>query len=241
MKQNLITIGSVLLSMVLLYIILNMKYCSGIKSNTKVPIGYWQAKGFRVDTVFVPKPYKVKGDSFPYLVYPKIVKVYPPDPFFQGLNSPTISCKEDSLIEVINKLNKHITLINQKFLTQFTMDSKLVYGLFNRDTVRLDILKIDGNLQTNIYPTDYGNFKYEFKDDQLRADTLLAREKPRVKPKIISELYGSAGYEIFSKNPTASFDYYLRYRKLQLDLEPTLLIRANPALLFQAKLGIKLK
>lgn len=234
MKINLKNIITFLLVIVGIWIILHLKMCHG-----KDPIEYWQDPNFKTDTIVIKEPYAVKGDSFPYKVAPKIVYRYLPSID----NGYKVKCSSDSLLSIIDSLGKQITSINKKYLTLFTEANKLIYGKFRSDSIRFDFLKTDGNIFSEIYLTNYQKFEYEYRENQFRAkelpEPLLPTNLP--KQKINQSLYASGGYEVFGKTPTISLDYYLRYKKFQLTVEPMVFLKSNPSLMLNTKLGIKLK
>lgn len=219
--------------LILIYLLLHLKGCK-----PSDVLEYWQNPNFKPDTVYIDKPYEVKGDSFAYAVPPKVVIRYLPLPD----NGNKVKCLTDSLLSVIDSMGREIQKINYKFLTHFPNSPKLVYGYFKADSLKLDLLSTQGEVETKIYLTNYNKFKYEFKDNQMRADTLEVKTHPTKPPNKLSQsCYVSGGYEPFSKTPITSLDYYLMYKNLQAAVEPRLMIRRNPELMLNLKLGYRIK
>lgn len=199
---------------------------------------YWEDPNFKPETVYVDKPYPVKGDSFPYKV-PPIVVIKWKDRIIPG----HINCIDDSLILVIDSLGREMRKVNKQFLLQFPESPKLVGGLFKLDTMKLDLLETTGSITSKVYPVDYNRFEYEWHNNSIRAKE-LTNKKPTGSSqgkKLNHSFYVQAGYSILSKVPIISSDYYLRYKRLQLDLEPRVTIEKNPTLELNAKLGVRIK
>lgn len=199
---------------------------------------YWENPNFKTETVYVGKPYPVKGDSFPYKV-PPIVVIKWKDRIIPG----HINCIDDSLILVIDSMGRELSKVDKQFLLQFPGSPKLVGGLFKLDTMKLDLLNTGGSISSQVYPVDYTRFEYEWYNNSIRAKELP--QKPNnnsgADKKLNHSFYVQAGYSILSKVPIISSDYYLRYKRLQLDLEPRVTIEKNPTLELNAKLGIRIK
>ncbi len=219
--------------LVIIYILLHLKGCK-----VKDVLEYWQDPTFKTDTIYLKVPYEVKGDSFAYKVPPKVIIRYLPLPD----NGNKVKCSTDSLLGIIDSMGKEIQKVNKKFLTNFPKAEKLIYGYFKSDSLKLDLLSTQGVMETKIYLTNYNKFKYEYKDNQLRADTLKTKVDPKKSENKLSQsLYGSGGYEIVGKTPTISLDYYLKYKMFQVAAEPQLLIMKNPELMINLKLGYRIK
>ena len=199
------------------------------------PTQYYTKPGFKTDTVKIKVPYLVKGDSFPYYIPPKAVIEYLASP----KNDDHLKIINDSLIDIINSLGEIQGVVNENFVSEYSTSPKLIGGLFTKDTFRLDLLHSDGKIFSNIYPIDYGNFKYQWVNDDLRSIT-IGKPAP-VKPTFGWGIYGNVGYEILSKKPFGSMDYYITYGKFRINIEPRFTIESKPILEINSKLGFRIK
>lgn len=225
------------LSIVILILLL-LQNCKGPKvEEDKGPKPYWFNPNFKTDTIRVPKPFVVKGDSFVYLVPPKIIILYRDTNLSPGV---FVKCDKDSLITLVDSLGKELQKIDKKFLTNYPKSFKLIRGLFKSDTLKMDFLKEDGKFQTEIFLTDYRRYKYEYHDNKLRADS-IPLEADKVKSKLTNSIFGNGGYMVLTKQPFLSLDYYLRYKKFQLNAEAGFTIQQQPTLLLSGKLGFQIR
>lgn len=226
-------ISLVLGTLIIIILFLKIKGCEG-----KGKKEYWEDPNFKPKIIKVPYPYPAKSP-------PNVITI-PPHTVIQYLDNPNpnkVKCENDSLIRIIDSLGKSLALLNAKYLTQFSNSSKLVGGLFKLDTLKLDLLKTDGNIETQIYPTNYLKYSYLWKNDQLHANPInsstIVPEKTR--EKLNQAFYVSGGYNFLNNKPLISADYYIRYRKFQLNVEPQITIEQNPTLELNGKIGYRLK
>lgn len=225
-------IALVLGTLIIIILLLKIKGCSG-----KGKKEYWEDKDFKTQIIKVPKPYFVKSP-------PNVITI-PPHTTIKYLDNPEpnkIKCENDSLIRVIDSLGRLLALINSKYLTQFPTSSKLVGGLFKFDTLKLDLLKTDGKIESFIYPTTYQKYNYLWKDNQMHAIPIESSTNlPKTKEKLNQAFYINGGYNFLNNKPAISADYYIRYRKFQINVEPKITIEQNPTLELNGKVGYRLK
>lgn len=232
-QKKMVRYGTLVGILVIIYLLLHLKGCK-----IKDVLEYWQDPNFKTDTIILEVPYEVKGDSFAYKVPPKVIINYIPLPD----NGNKVKCLTDSLLSIIDSMGKEIQKVNYKFLTHFPNSQKLIYGYFKSDSLKMDLLTTKGEVETKIYLMNYNKFKYEFKDNQMRADTLKTKlDQNKPSDKLSQSCYVSAGYEPFNKTPITSLDYYLKYKTFQVAVEPQLMIKKNPELMLNLKLGYRIK
>lgn len=152
---------------------------------------YWQNPNFKTDTVYLSRPFELKKDSFPNYVPPKTVVTY-------TAPNVTFYLNIDSLIQVISKDHMDTTKIDSSYLTQFPTNPKLVYGYFVKDTLKLSLLKTDGEIYTEDYLVDYGKFRYEYFNNKLRAIEKPTAKLPSIKSDMGYYLYG--GYDLINSS-----------------------------------------
>lgn len=219
---------------VFILIIIALLYFRGCGPNVIIEKEYWEDPNFVPDTIKGETVY-IERDAPKHYVKPKIVIQWktPEKEFI------TIECDNDSLLKLVDSLGIELASVNKSFLTQFPNSSKLIGGTFELDTFKLDLLDISGNITTQIFPVNYNRFKYTYTNNKLGADKV--KDTGKNKRKLHHSLYVNAGYDIINNMPIISSDYYIRYKKLQLDIEPRLTIESQPQLQLIGKLGILLK
>lgn len=218
---------------IIIFLFLKIKGCKG-----KIPKQYWENKDFKPHIINVPKPYFLKLPPNIITIPPYTIIKYKDYP-----NQNQIKCEKDSLIRVIDSLGKLLATINPKYLTQFPTSPKLVGGLFKLDTLKLDLLKIDGKIESYIYQTSYQNYNYLWKDGQIHANPIesITTVPQKTKEKLNQALYINGGYNFLNQKPLISADYYIRYRKFQINVEPKITLEKNPTLELNGKIGYRLK
>jgi hypothetical protein len=111
--------------------------------------------------------------------------------------APAISNKisvnlDDSLIHVIDSLKNHIYTINALYLKLYPEAPKLIYGEFQKDSLKFDILTTAGTINRVQVATNFDRFKYQYRDNVFRADEI--KQSPSKKG-LHGNLYGFTGYE----------------------------------------------
>ena len=137
---------------------------------------YWRAKAFKTDTVFTEK----FNYSTRVLDAEKLEEVPPAIVNYYGLNEKDanrLMGKVDSLLSVVDTLNNKKTDINPIYLTTVPRAHKLLSLNSSLDTLSLDLLGIDGKIRTEVYPTNYSQFKYSYINNTMRATELSARKQ----------------------------------------------------------------
>ena len=208
----------------------------------KEVLEYWEVGGFKTDTQYVDVPYEViieKIDTFEKIV-PPIMVIKFRDAKDDG---SVIDCQDDSLIAVIDSLGNKIKSIDKHFLTRFPNSFKLIYGLFTKDSLNLNVLKPNGDIYSLIYGVNYNRFKYQWINNEIRAeelDKVLSNSSTKQKRKFTHGFYLSPGYDILDKNLTTSLNYILQYKRFRGDIEGRISIETQPTLMLHGKIGIKL-
>lgn len=209
------------------------------QSKTDKQLGeYWQKKSFRTDTVIVATiDYtKIKLPEYKYPVPPAFVFDYskiPPSVDYTRI------VMNDSLLQVIDSLKRKLTTININYLKIEPTKPKLLYGEFEFDSLRLDLLGIDGHINSQRYSTNYLKFNYQWKDGELRA-TALKREL--LKPKLITQgSYAFGGYDLTNKAFILGADYSLYMKRLRFSADSWVTLENQPNFFFQGKVGYKLR
>src|SRR5690606_30578101 len=192
-----------------------------------------ELNNYKTDSIKVLIDYKVP-ETKGVIVNPKIVIQYPKEDLGHRYLKVT-----DSLISVIDSLTQSITSVNPDYLKNHPSSSKILYGQFTEDTLQLDLLKINGEIESLRYPVNYLSYFYEYSEGNFKANPIKGHKKPP--PKLTSKLYFNGGYDITGKTPISSLEYNLEYQRLNGTLEPILYINRDPKFLFQAKIGYRIK
>lgn len=199
------------------------------KDQDKVTQEYWENPNFKTDSIKVDVDYtKLPTPVYKNYVPPKIVVEYTPPDIHTSISL------NDSLITVIDSLKKELYTINALYLKLYPTASKLIYGEFNRDSIRLDLLGINGEVTTNYWGTNYQRFTYQYRDGQLRAESVPALDER----KYFTEVYGYAGYSL--GGPTLGADAALYKAKWRLGANAFMTIRQQPTFNLQGTVGYRL-
>src|SRR5690606_20634082 len=132
---------------------------------------YWEKRGFKTDTIHVEIDYdKLPKPEFKYVVPPAKVYNYPIP------KTPGVEVEVDEqYIRIIDSLQNEITKIHKLYLTYEPRSSKLLWGSFTRDSLRVDLLDITGNIQTLSYGVNYNRFSYQWREGHLEANPVSYR------------------------------------------------------------------
>lgn len=214
---------------ILLLMLLGLGFYLGYIVNRKVeaPI----INNYITDTIQSSIPHQeVIKPTYEITVRPRIVVNYPP-----GNTQGVKLVMSDSLLKVIDSLNKKITLINTEYIKQYPSSPKIVYGKFTRDSLQMDLLETTGLIHSLRYPVNYTGYEYQLINSELQAKKL---KKGILKPPATVTIFG--GYSILTKNPLASVQYQKSLGKIVLSGEMGSLIRTQPELFIHGKIGINL-
>lgn len=208
-------------------------YLTGRRDQKKTEelLQYWQKKGFKTDTVYVEVDYsKLPKPTFTYQVPPNKVYTYPQE----QVNHISIILS-DSLIQVIDSLENKITQLSSDYLKLYPSASKLIYAQFSSDSLNLDLLSIDGRMRSHVYPWDLSQFKYQWINGEMRAQSIKYKQPLR------SEFFGYGGYEIAFKAPIMGIDYSVYKGSFRLRAQTQISLEQKPELSLNGTIGIKIK
>lgn len=113
----------------------------------------------------------------------------------------------DSIITLISKLGKDTIPVSTGFLESNIIQSKLLSMDLRRDSLKLVIQNIDGNVQSKEYPIYLEEFGYYWVDNELFREKVPPPKKKRNWD--FGELILYTGYEYLQ---TQSFDFGLNYQ-----------------------------
>lgn len=192
---------------------------------------YWEHTNFKTDTVY----YRISYDSMPrpifkYVVPPKLVINYIDSTRVEHIHIDM----SDSLIKVTDSLKNEITRITTRYLKLYPKAPKLIYGEFQKDSMRLDFLNISGRISTELYPLNYNKFNYQYTETGLRAD-------PLKQPKVNYDWYVFGGFDLAQANALVSTEYSLHRGNYKLQGFTNVYITKEPRLFLGAKLGYRLR
>lgn len=199
----------------------------------KIPQQYWQDKHFKTDTINIPIDYsKIKVPEFRYGVLPKIVLNYI-DSSHQHIHVHG----NDSLLTVIDSLKHRITKINAEYLKIYPKAAKILYGQFSGDSIRLDLLAIDGKVRSQIYLTNYLGFKYQY----LSETNEFRAQKIKIDNPLRKELYVWGGYDLLVGKPQLGTDYSIYKGNLRLRALGSVYVSDKPQPSLGIGIGYKIK
>jgi len=192
---------------------------------------YWEHANFKTDTLNVQVNYdSIPTPIFKYPVPPKLVINYIDSTRTEHIHIDM----SDSLIQVTDSLKKEIYRISTQYLKLHPTSPKLIYAQFQRDSLRLDLLNIAGSISSQLFLVDYENFRYQYKDNQFRAEKLSSK-------KFKQDWYVYGGYDLAQTNFLLSTEYSLYKQRYKLQGFTDLYISNEPRLFLGAKLGYKLR
>lgn len=181
----------------------------------KAHVQYWETEGFKtlMDTLDIRySSYIDKRPVYNITVPEKEILTFKNE---NPLNRSLIKAN-DSLYQVVDSLGAVISNLDRKYITLYPDNPKLLSGFFSRDSLRLELLNIDGTITSHLWLTDYERYKYGFKNNTLTTARLP--EPPLVKRKFISllehDLFTHVGYDFPLQAGYIQGDYYLHWRKV---------------------------
>lgn len=183
---------------------------------------------WRTDTVKELIPYEVTNRSKKEIVYlPKTVVRWLHEP-----NSNRLIC--DSLIKVVDSLGKVIATMHPDYIKNFPKAPKLLFAQFNKDSIRLDLLKTDGDVYSDIYPVDYSLNNYGYRDNEFFSSP-KTKVKRRIETHTTLSLIGSTYFMSPGLEVRKDFDY----GKINASISAGCYYRSLPVYV-QGSLGVKL-
>ena len=217
------------------------KYFSDTEALSKEvnKIQYWETEGFKTMVDSIGKTYSKVLDSRPthiITVPEKIIERFDRE---SPLNRQLILGK-DSLIQVVDSLNKVISKIDTDFLTNYPQNPKLIWGSFSIDTLKFDLLNTDGLISSHLWIADYSRYKYTWSQGSLTTVRLPTKIP---KKKFISllqhHLYTHIGYEIPLQAGYIQGAYYLSWKNITFATQLGVTLQRTPTL--EAKVGLGYK
>lgn len=196
---------------------------------------YWENKNFKTDSVTVHVDYtKLPKPIYKFTVPPAVSFDYTKIP--ASVYSTKITM-DDSLLRVIDTLKKQMTVINQNYLKIEPTKPKLLYGEFKPDSLRLDLLGIDGKIRSNRYGVNYQRFRYQWVDGELKADPIKGI---KLKP-FTTALYAYTGYDLTNSSALLGTDYSLYYRRIRVSADSWVTIKQQPDFYLRGTIGLKFR
>lgn len=197
----------------------------------KIAKEYWENPNFKTDSIQVGVDYsKLPTPVYKNYVPPKVVINYTPPEVHASISM------NDSLITVIDSLKKELYTINALYLKLYPTNPKLIYGTFDTDSIRLDLLGIDGSIRTHLYGTNYERFRYQWKEGEFRAEP----KKSSASKEFTSQSYAFGGYSLTDRAPMLGADYHLYKGKWRLGGNTYLTIEKQPTFNLQGTIGYRL-
>jgi len=173
---------------------------------------------YTTDTIEVPSPTKDPIKGIP--TQPKQVIKYLDKPV-----KDTIAIKElrDSLSLIINGLQSEVW-ISKQYLRKYQRASKLISMELNRDTLILNMLRINGDILGEKYPIYLSEFDYYYSNNKFSRNPTKLKPSPIPKDPRRRRFngYTGFGYDIFGKQPVACVGLEIPVRRFSLQLESRL-------------------
>jgi hypothetical protein len=163
---------------------------------------------YKTDTIFIDTLY-VPGKPYPVHTPPKIVKIYVIDT--AALDSIKLALNEKEII--ISGLKESIA-ISVNYLKQFPSNPKLLAMDLTRDTLKLGLLSITGQVQENVWPIDLNQFNYRWNygSDLSRHPV----QSPPIKEKPFADYFIGGGVDIPHTTPYVSFRMEKNWTRIRL-------------------------
>jgi hypothetical protein len=227
-------------NLALIAIVIGLIYLIFIKPSESEELAeYFKDKAYVTDTIRVPVPYSVPRDSFIYKVPPHTVFTYEasiPEWYFNNLR--------DSLIRLYKITVKGDTVIKEikpDFITLYPEASKLIYAEFHRDSIKMDLLKVDGKIYTNFYPLNYNRYSYQWMDNSLRAEEVKKLPMNSSSKRFLVSSFVYGGYDFMMSNPIIGIDGAIYKNRYRMGANVNLGIDKTPYLQPTITIGYKLK
>jgi hypothetical protein len=119
----------------------------------------------------------------------------------------------DSVLRVVDSLNKRIAEINPVFITYEPQKPKLLYAKFTDKSIALDLLRVDGSIYRDNFNVDYTKYDYEWQGTNLVAS---GRKYSLKTPQKIT-LWSHLKYEILQGEPEVGLEVRLNlFKHLEL-------------------------
>jgi len=140
-------------------------------------------------------------------------------------NTDTIAIKElrDSLMLVINGLQSDIW-ISKQFFKRYPRSNKLISMNLTQDSLRLNMLQINGKVTGMEYPIYLTEFDYYFSNNKLHRIPVKRQLPPRPKDPRLRRIngYTGFGYNFLNSEPNAVVGVEIPVRRFSLQLESRL-------------------
>jgi hypothetical protein len=210
------------------------------KGNTQEPKPeYWENPNFETQIKNLNKRFdELKVDTFKEKVKSATILNY-----ITQIIPPTLVGKlNDSLVRVIDSLTHKQSLYDIRFLTQYPNQSKLLEGLFTKDSLTLSLLNPEGKIQTKNFGVNYQSFNYQYLNGELRANKLPASSvlSNNNNQQRNHNFYVSLGYESLLSSGITSLDYQFLHKRIKIETSANILIYPKKDVFLIGKIGYRL-
>lgn len=177
-------------------------------------------------------------DTAQHLVKPITVNYYLPS----KVPSISVNCRADSLLQIIDSLHHVIITIDQKYLKLFPNNPKLIAGYFSRDTLKVSLLNIDGQITSYLYGTDYNLYSYQFLNGDFRANSnpKVAHEPMSSINSYNNSFYVSLGYTSINSSILTSLDYQILFKRMKFDASMNISVYPKNDAFVMGKVGYRI-
>lgn len=187
---------------------------------------------YEPDTI-TSKKYYALLEAYNNKTPPKeIIKWLKPEP----INSQ-IEVVPDSLILYIKDLEYRLA-IAKGYIDNYPEADKLINFELNKKNLSITTLDIKSNMETKNYPLNFDYFKYRWSGNELTHEE-IEYKKPKDKTKF-NQLYFNIGNDFISKEPKIDLDYSIIYKRLKLNSDIGLILKQEPMLQSNVKIGYRL-
>jgi len=131
----------------------------------------------------------------------------------------------DSIIILIESLNKKIT-ISDEYIKNFPKADKLIDFSLSRDSLDINTLNIEGDINKLKYPLFLDNYSYQWYNNKLHNSKYKKHNKR--KSLDFSQLYINTTYDYFNKYNTLGIDYHLILGRFRLKLDYNMILQTEP-------------
>lgn len=218
-------IGEILRLILITLVVVGVMWYFQRKTDDKLA-DYFKDNNFKTDTLVIKEEYRLPQTRVEYTLQPYTVYQY--QPFDTTLIKNILIQYADSLIRIMDNNTGEVTEINPDFLKLYPKNPKLIYGSFNRDSIRLDLLNLSGEIFTQVYPTDFNRYSYVYQNGKMGLN--FYPELPHFQKKFQSSLYTGVGYDLFAQSPLISGSYNIGHKRFQIRAQSDLLIQSSPEL-----------
>lgn len=192
---------------------------------------------YKTDTVYIDRGYETKYQEAIKEVEkwktapPKtVIKWKEPD-----LRDVIIEKIPDSLLVIIEEQKERIA-IQDNYIKLLPKNPKLVDISLKRDTLGLNLLNIDGRVNSYIYPIDLSIYEYKWLEGDLKY-TRTSTKTTKTKNNNFKNLYLNGGYDFFTQSPTLDLEYFIQAGRFKFETSAGLRLKEVNA---NAKVGYRL-